>query len=85
MNEYMINRYGENGEVASMFVSTVTPPIQLWDDIGKTIFGGTGAILSGDLDEIPPDILKHTPIFGGLINNFLLGGREKFDDRRNAK
>ena len=82
LNEYMINRYGKNGEVASMAVSTITPPHQLWDDIGKTIFGAPGAILNGDLSEIPPDVLKHAPIFGGLINNFLLGGKDKFNERR---
>jgi hypothetical protein len=84
LNEYMLNRYGKNGEIATMAVSTVTPPIQLWDDLGKTLLSGGRSILEGDLDEIDPAILKHTPLFGNLINNFLLGGREKFNERRRS-
>ena len=82
INEYMINRWGKDGDVPSMIASTVAPPIQFYSDISTALFGVGKSIIAGDIDEIPPDVLKHTPIFGSFINNFLLGGREKFNERR---
>ena len=82
MNEYMLNRYAKNGEIATMALETVFPPVTFWDDASKSALGAEEFIMSGRTEELDPAILKHTPIFGGLINNFFMGGREKFNERR---
>lgn len=82
INEYMLNRYGKNGEIATMAAKTVAPPITFWDDLSKSVFGAGEFIMSGRTEELDPAILKHTPIFGGFINNFFMGGRERFNERR---
>ena len=71
-SEYLLNKYGKNGEIMAMLGAMVAPPLNVVD-------GLTGMFLdTGNMEEH----IKHTPVFGKMWYYWMGDGVEKMMERK---
>jgi hypothetical protein len=79
LSEYILSQ-AKRGEVGKSLLTAVTPPITMYDDVGKAL----KASLDGDPDTEPDwgKAFQRFPLIGRLWYSRFLGGAEEFNQKQ---
>ena len=77
-NKYLLERYGERGDLKGLATNLVVPPTPMLDALGKTFMD----ILYGrDYDDRAITQIRAIPVFGPLAYAWFGGGAEAYNER----
>jgi hypothetical protein len=79
-SRYSVDKNLKNGDIVGVISDSVAPPISVFSNLTKDVFGTMGAMYEGQ--DLDPKALRSVPIIGRWFYNLFGGGAEEFLERQ---